>query len=171
MIGKHGIGDRHHTGIGDRNHWNAQYWVAAREVRLRAANLPKGLLDALRDRNTDLIVLAVCHLLFINRLRQESEGSADATVHEVFPTWIEFIERHPVARSLAPTQMGLCGDSPPCIQPLGPGYLPAEPLDKIESGPRARTAWYAADPHALLQSFASFRAVQRTPGFRPTVTD
>ena len=24
MIGKHGIGDRHHTGIGDRNHWNAQ---------------------------------------------------------------------------------------------------------------------------------------------------
>ena len=23
MIGKRGIGDRHHTGIGDRNHWNA----------------------------------------------------------------------------------------------------------------------------------------------------
>ena len=133
-----------------------RYWVAAREVRLRAANLPKGLLAALRDRNADLIVLAVCHLLFVNRLRQESEGSADTAVHEVFPTWIEFIERHPVARTLAPTQMGLCGNSPPCIHPLGPNYLPAEPIDTIESGPRSSTTWYAVDPHALAQSFASF---------------
>ena len=133
-----------------------RYWVAAREVRLRTANLPKGLLAALRDRNTDLIVLAVCHLLFINRLRQESEGSADAAIHEVFPTWIEFVECHPIARSLAPTQMGLCGNSPPSIQPLGPSYLPAEPIDKIKTGPRASTAWYAVDPHALAQSFASF---------------
>ncbi len=83
-----------------------RYWVAAREVHLRTANLPKGLLAALRDRNADLIVLAVCHLLFIDRLRHESEGSADTAVHAVFPTWIEFIERHPVARSLVPTQMG-----------------------------------------------------------------
>ena len=133
-----------------------RYWVAAREVRLRAANLPKGLLDVLRDRNTDLIVLAVCHLLFINRLRQESAGSADSAVDEVFPTWIAFIERHPVAQSLAPTQMGLCGTSPPCIQPPGPNYLPAEPLDKINTGPRSSTAWYAVNPHALLQSFAFF---------------
>ena len=132
-----------------------RYWVAAREVRLRTANLPKGLLAALRDRNADLIVLAVCHLLFINRLRQESEGSEDAAIHEVFPTWIEFTEQHPVARSLAPTQMGLCGDSPPSIQPLGPSYLPAEPIDKIKTGPRASTAWYPVDPPALSQSFAS----------------
>ena len=134
----------------------SRYWVAAREVHLRAANLPKGLLAALRHRNADLIVLAVCHLLFINRLRQESEGSADSEVHEVFPSWIEFIERHPVARSLAPTQMSLCGNSPPSIQPLGPNYLPDEPIDTIESGPRASTAWYVVAPHALLQSFASF---------------
>ena len=133
-----------------------RYWVVAREVHLRTANLPKGLLAALRDRNADLIVLAVCRLLFINRLRQESEGSADATVHEVFPTWIEFVECHPIARSLAPTQMGLCGNSPPSIQPLDPSYLPAEPLDKIKTGPRSSTAWYAVDPHALAQSFASF---------------
>ena len=133
-----------------------RYWVAAREVRLRAANLPKGLLAALRDHNAGLIVLAVCHLLFINRLRQESEGSADAAVHEVVPTWIEFVEQHPVARSLAPTQMGLCGNSPACIQPLGPSYLPAEPIDKIKTGPRASTAWYVVDPRALAQSFASF---------------
>ena len=128
-----------------------RYWVAEREVHLRTANLPKGLLAALRDRTADLIVLAVCHLLFVARLRQESEGSADAPAHEVFPPWIEFIERYPVARSLAPTQMGLCGDNPPCIQPLGPSYLPAEPIDKIKTGPRASTAWYAVDPqHPVL---------------------
>ena len=134
-----------------------RYWVAAREVHLRTANLPKGLLAALRDRNADVIVLAVCHLLFIDRLRQESADSADAAIYEVFPTWIAFTEHHPVAESLAPTQLGLCGNSPPCIQPLGPNYLPAEPLDKIKTGPRSSTAWYAVDPHALLQSFASFR--------------
>ena len=30
-----------------------RYWVSAREVRLRVANLPKGLLAALRDRHTE----------------------------------------------------------------------------------------------------------------------
>ena len=133
-----------------------RYWVAAREVHLRTANLPKGLLAALRDRNSDQTVLAVCHLLFITRLREESAGSADTAVHEVFPTWIAFVEQHPVARSLPPTQMGLCGNNSPSIEPPGPSYLPAEPLDKIESGPRASTAWYPVDPHALAQSFASF---------------
>ena len=32
-----------------------RYWVQAREVRLRVAKLPKGLLAALRDRDTDRI--------------------------------------------------------------------------------------------------------------------
>ena len=132
-----------------------RYWVAARDVRLRVANLPKDLLAALRDHNTDLTVLAVCHLLFIDSLRRDSEGSADAATAMVFPAWIEFVERNPAARSLAPTQLGLCGSSPACIEPLGPSYLPAEPIDKIESGPRSSTAWYAVDPHALAQSLAT----------------
>ena len=133
-----------------------RYWVAAREVRLRTANLPKGLLAALRDRNTDLIVLAVCHLLFIDTLRRDSKGSADAATPKVFPDWIEFVERNPAARFLAPTQMGLCGNSPACIEPLGPSYLPAEPIDEIKSGPHSSTAWYAVDSLVLRQSFASF---------------
>ena len=133
-----------------------RYWVAAREARLRAANLPKGLLSALRDHNTDLIVLAVCHLLFIDSLRRDSNGSADAATAMVFPAWIEFVERNPAARSLAPTQLGLCGSSPACIEPLGPSYLPAEPIDKIETGPRSSTAWYAVDSLSLRQTFASF---------------
>ena len=133
-----------------------RYWVVAREARLRAANLPKGMLSALRDRNTNLIVLAVCHLLFIDSLRRDSKEWEDAATPRVFPAWIEFVERNPAARSLAPTQMGLCGNSPACIQPLGPNYLPAEPIDKVESGPHSSTAWYAVDPLARLQSFASF---------------
>ena len=133
-----------------------RYWVAARDVQLRTADLPKGLLSALRDRNTVLTVLAVCHLLFIDSLRRDSKGSVDAATTRVFPAWIEFVEQHPAARSLAPTQTGLCGNSAACIQPLGPNYLPAEPIDEIKSGPRSSTAWYAVDSLALRQSFASF---------------
>ena len=132
-----------------------RYWVVAREARLRAVNLPKGLLSALRDKRTDLIVLATCHLLFIDSLHRDSEGSADTATPKVFPAWIEFVQRNPAARSLAPTQMGLCGSSPPSIEPLGSSYLPAEPIDDIESGPRSSTAWYAVDPLALRHSFAS----------------
>ena len=133
-----------------------RYWVEAREVRLRTATLPKGLLAALRDRNTDHIVFVVCQLLFIDSLRRDSEGSADAATAMAFPAWIEFGERHPAARALAPTQLGLCGSSPARIEALGPSYLPAEPIDKIKSDPRSSTAWYAVDPHAVLQSFAIF---------------
>ena len=133
-----------------------RYWVEAREVRLRTANLPKGLLAALRDRNTDLIVLAVCHLLFIDSLRRDSNGSADAATPKVFPAWIEFVERNPAARFLAPTQTGLCGNNQACVAPPGPNYLPAEPIDEVESDPHSSTAWYAVDSAALRQSFASF---------------
>ena len=133
-----------------------RYWIAAREVHLRTADLPKRLLSALRERNSDVTVLAVCRLLFIDSLRRDSNGSVDAAIAKVFPAWIEFAEQHPAARSLAPTQMGLCGSSPASIEPLGPSYLPAEPIDKIESGPSSSTAWYAVDSFALRQSFASF---------------
>ena len=133
-----------------------RYWVEAREVYLRTANLPKELLAALRDRNADLIVLEVCHLLFINSLRRDSEGSVNAATARVYPAWIEFVERNPAARSLAPTQMGLCGSNPAYFQPPGPNYLPVEPIDEIKSDPRSSTAWFAVDPHAVLQSFTSF---------------
>ena len=133
-----------------------RYWVAAREVRLRVAKLPKGLLAALRDRHTDLIALGVCHLLFLEWLHRCSGGSADAAIAKVFPSWIDFVAHHPFALEFAPTQMGLCGNNPACIQPLGPSYLPAEPINEITAEPRSSTAWYAADPSALRASFVSF---------------
>ena len=41
-----------------------RHWVEAREVYLRCADLPKGLLTALRTRDKPAIVLCVAHLLF-----------------------------------------------------------------------------------------------------------
>ena len=133
-----------------------RYWVAAREVHLRAASLPKGLLAALRDRDTELIVLGICHLLFLEWLYRVSAGSADAAITKVFQSWVDFVAYHPFALGLAPTQMGLCGNNPACIQPLGPSYLPAEPISAITPDHRSGTAWYAVDPSALRDSFAAF---------------
>ena len=131
-----------------------RYWVSAREVHLRVADLPKGLLAALRDRDTDLIALTVCHMLFLEWLHRGSGGYADVAIAKVFPSWIDFVAYHPFALEFAPTQMGLCGKSTACIEPFGPGCLPAAPINELESGPRSGTAWYAVDPTALRESFA-----------------
>ena len=131
-----------------------RYWVSAREVRLRVANLPKGLLDALRDGHAELIALGVCHLLFLDWLHRDSAGSTDAAITTVLPNWVDFVEYHQFALEFAPTQMGLCGDNPACIAPLDQSYLPSEPITQIKSGSRASTAWYAVDATALSESFA-----------------
>ena len=130
-----------------------RYWVEAREVHLRVANLPKGLLTALRDRDVDTIALAICHLLFLESLRRCSGTSADRAIANVFPTWIDFVAYHPFAQTIDSTQMGLCGNSPAYIEPLGPSYLPAEPITKVDAGSCASTVWYAADPTALSEAF------------------
>ena len=55
-----------------------RYWVEAREVYLRSADLPKGLLTALRSHDPAMIVLCVAYVLFAHRLRQtlHDQGSA-----------------------------------------------------------------------------------------------
>ena len=146
-----------------------RYWVEAREVRLRVANLPKGLLTALRDRHTELIALAVCHLLFLEWLYRGSDGSVDAAINKVFPSWIDLVVYHPFALEFAPTQMGLCGNSPACVAPLGPSYLPAEPINKAQTGPRCSTAWYAVDPTALRESFALCASYAELPDSVPSL--
>ena len=101
-----------------------RYWVEAREVHLRVAKLPKGLLTALRDRNVDLIALGLCNLLFIKWLHLGSGGDADTAITNAFQNWVDFVSSNPFARKFAPTQMGLCGNSPACIQSLGQSHLP-----------------------------------------------
>ena len=149
-----------------------RYWVEAREVYLRSADLPKGLLSALRIRDTSMILLGVAHLLFADRLRRISGESVSAVMSTLFPAWVEFVEDHPFARGLAPTQMGLCGNNPGTLpanwmelsaataqqRPMpallgriapGPGFLPAKPLDDVEIGSRDITLWYDADETAV----------------------
>ena len=52
--------------------------------------------------------------------------------------------------------MGLCGNSPACMEPLGPSYLPAESIDEITAEPRSSTVWHVVEPSALRASFVSF---------------
>ena len=148
-----------------------RYWVEAREVYLRCADLPKGLLTGLRNRDTAMIVLGVAHLLFAHRLRQTFRDQRSGS-RGLFAEWVRFVEEYPFARGLKPTQMGLCGNSPgvmpanwmelsagtgqqrPTVRFLariapGPDYFPAAPLDAVDTGPSTITAWYAADEAAV----------------------
>ncbi len=129
-----------------------RYWVDQREVWLRLTSLPEGLRKTLRDRNDAATVLCATQLLF---------GHWLATQHSVnpqlglYPAWLAFVQRHPYAQQVAPVSLGLCGNNPPCFQPLSDNDLPAEGSFAVEmSNERASTAWYAVDPHALEQMLA-----------------
>jgi hypothetical protein len=120
-----------------------RYWVEAREVYLRTAALPKGLLSALRERSRPVIVLAIAHLLFADWLGRRYR-TADGAMPHLYPEWCAFVEAQPFARRLAPTQLGLCGNNPPSLKPLGAHYLPAEAIEAVKAEPRENTAWYEA---------------------------
>lgn len=126
-----------------------RYWVEAREVYLRTANLPKVLLTALSERNETLIVLGMTHLLFGKCLLQKGLTSAGRAIQGLFPAWCEFIKRYPFAQSIAPTQLGLYGKNPACIKPAGPEYLPAVPVGQIKNDARQSTTWHLADEKAV----------------------
>lgn len=126
-----------------------RYWVEAREVYLRAAKLPKVLLDALGERNSAGIVLGMIWLLFGKWLQQKGVTSASKAMLVLYPTWCEFEKRYPFAQSFAPTQLSLYGDNPACLEPKGPEYLSTIPVNQIKNSDRHRTAWHAADEKAV----------------------
>jgi hypothetical protein len=127
---------------------NPRYFVDAREVWLRISRLPDALIKALRDNNSEVVVLCVTHLLFgwhlANvRRTKPSEG--------VYPAWKAFVAQHTYAKHLAPISLGLVGDNPPCLQPQNDNYLPAESEAKVQPyapGARNATAWYAVNAAA-----------------------
>ena len=120
-----------------------RYWVVQREVWLRVANLPKGLLKALGDSNEVLIELGITQLMFGRWLSAHPHLG-------LYPAWLAFVERHPYAQKVAPVSLGLCGNNPPCLQPLSDAYLPAQGSFEVAmSNERASTVWYAVDPEAL----------------------
>jgi SAM-dependent methyltransferase len=147
-----------------------RYWVEAREVYLRTAALPKGLLTALRERDRPVIVLAVAHLLFADWLAKR-HGTAGAAMQHLYDEWCAFVAAQPFARHLAPTRLGLAADHPPCLTPLGPHYLPAEAIDAVTDGPRESTAWYEADRGAVVALLDIPSAFPVTPETVPTLDD
>ena len=131
-----------------------RYWVAQREVWLRVARLPDGLLKALKEGHEELIALGMTQLLFGQWLAQHP-GT------DVYPAWQTFVQQHPYAACIAPIQLGLCGDNPPSLQPIDGNYLPAEQdVQAFMSNARTNTAWYAVDPYAL-QTALDFTATLR----------
>jgi len=147
-----------------------RYWVEAREVYLRTAALPKGLLSALRERNQPAIVLAVAHLLFADWLAKR-RASADEAMQHLYPEWCAFVAAQPFARALAPTQLGLAADNPPSLKPLGPHHLAAAAIDAVQDGPRERTAWFEANRGAVAALLEVPRHFPVLPATVPTIAD
>ena len=148
-----------------------RYWVDEREVYLRIADLPKGLITALRDRNNPLIVLGLTHLLFGHWLQKSSGDSATHAIENIYTSWQDFVAHHPFARHIAPTQMGLTGDNPACLKPLGQDCLPAQPLDNIENNDQSSTAWYAVDEGAIVTYLQMAARYSRIVESAPRLTD
>src|SRR5690606_40628750 len=84
-----------------------RYWVQAREVWLRVARLPEGLMKALKDGNTQAAVLCVTQLLFGRYLAEQRRTHPGMGL---YPEWKAFVARHPYARTIAPTSLGFVGD-------------------------------------------------------------
>ena len=134
-----------------------RYWVAQRAVWLRVARLPKALLQALETRQNERIALSMTQQLFGHWLAQHPHTG-------VYPAWQAFVLRHPCAAQFAPTQLGLCGNSPACFEPLNDDYLPAEQdVQAFMSTARTSTAWYAVDPHALQTLLQASAATRHLP--------
>ncbi|MGE0014513.1 MAG: hypothetical protein AB7S62_20045, partial [Azoarcus sp.] len=125
-----------------------RYWVQAREVWLRVARLPDGLLKALKDGNAQAAALCVTQLLFGRYLAEQRRAHPGMGL---YPEWKAFVAQHPYACAIVPTSLGFVGDNPPCLQPLNDDYLPAEGEASVQPytpGARNATAWYATDPDA-----------------------
>ncbi|MCR4160237.1 N-6 DNA methylase [Kerstersia gyiorum] len=136
-----------------------RYWVEAREVWLRVARLPEGLLKALKDGNAQATVLCVTQLLFGRYLAEQRRAHPGMGI---YPAWKAFVAQHSYARAIAPTSLGFVGNNSASLQPLNEDYLPAEGEAKVQPytpGARNATAWYATDPdaeHAVLALAAGY---------------
>lgn len=125
-----------------------RYWVESREVWLRVARLPEGLLKALKDGNAQETVLSVTHLLFGSHLMEQRSVNPSMGA---YPAWRAFVARQPYAQTIAPTSLGLVSNSSESLQPLNDDCLPAECEAKAQlytHGSSNTTAWYTIDHEA-----------------------
>jgi hypothetical protein len=89
----------------------------------------------------------------------------------LFPAWQEFAEQYPFAAAIAPTGLGLCGNSPAGMLFPGPDSLPAIPVDNLTTGERVKTAWYAAKPLAVQELLDSAAVYPNCIDMAPTLAD
>ena len=127
-----------------------RYWVDAREVYLRTADLPKGLRDALRARNERRIVFGVAYLLFAHWVLRAFGDSPTRALESIFPSWLSLVARHRFAGAVSPVGMVMRGDGPACIQPLNHSYVAAEPVndlspEELDVDDLSRVPWWTRD--------------------------
>lgn len=136
-----------------------RYWVQAREVWLRVARLPEGLMKALKDNNRKAVVVCVNHLLFFWWLAEQRQTHPGL---RLYPAWQGFVKQHPYAQQVSPWSLGLCGNNPTVLQPLNDDYLPGAPEPEVvryTEGARNATGWIAIDPQieeAMLRLAADY---------------
>lgn len=123
-----------------------RYWVEKREVYLRIANLPKGLLKALKENESGAIVVMVNYLLFGQWLIRQGIHTVDEVMKHLYPSWQKFTRLYPYAADLAPTQTGLCSEKEAGLLVAGPHCLPALPIAQVVANQHGRIMWYPADP-------------------------
>ena len=81
-----------------------RYWVPAREVWLRLADLPDELMRALKADDGHATVLAVTKVLFgrhLTALREKAPGTA------ALAAWESFVDLHAYAKNIAPEELGV----------------------------------------------------------------
>lgn len=81
-----------------------RYWVPAREVWLRLADLPDELMHALKADDGHATVLAVTKVLFgrhLTALREKAPGTA------ALAAWESFVDLHAYAKNIAPEELGV----------------------------------------------------------------
>lgn len=81
-----------------------RYWVPAREVWLRLADLPDELMRALKADDGHATVLAVTKVLFgrhLTALREKAPGTA------ALAAWESFVDLHAYAKDIDPEELGV----------------------------------------------------------------
>lgn len=81
-----------------------RYWVSAREVWLRLADLPDELMRALKADDEHTTVLAVTKVLFgchLTALRAQAPGTA------ALAAWESFVDLHAYAKDIDPEELGV----------------------------------------------------------------
>lgn len=139
------------------------YWVAEWEVIKQVTLLPKDLIKAVKDKNKDLVKLHLVVILFADFLQKQNE-SADILALQLWELFLEFLHKHPLFESVAPTCFGLVSDTAPGhLKRIYPNMLPAISYTEIQTlSERSSPAWYLIDTNRLdaFLSFWDFTKVQ-----------